>query len=143
MRGVQLTNAEGVAEFETIYPGWYAGRALHIHLKVIVDGRVSGDTYEGGHVSHTGQLFFPESLTEQVATLEPYSDHGDVPIVPQSEDGIFEQSGGDSAIVELTPLGGSVEDGFTAEITLGVDPNATPDPAGMGPAGGPPPGGGS
>jgi len=44
--------------------------------------------------------------------------------------------------VELTPITeGSIEDGFVAEIVLGVDPNATPDPAGMGPPGGPPPGG--
>ena len=141
LRGVQLTDANGVAEFDTVYPGWYQGRALHMHLKVIVDGRVSGDTYEGGHVSHTGQLFFPEDVTDQVATLKPYSSHGDVPIVPQSEDGIFESSGGDSAIVELTPRKeGAIADGFVAEIVLGVDPNATPDPAGVGPAGGPPPG---
>ncbi|WP_207956203.1 intradiol ring-cleavage dioxygenase [Rubrobacter marinus] len=90
LRGVQLTNADGIAEFDTIYPGWYAGRALHIHLKVHVGGRASGDTYEGGHVSHTGQLFFPEDVTAQVATLEPYSSHGEVPIVSQAEDGIFQ-----------------------------------------------------
>ena len=138
LRGVQLTNADGVAEFETVYPGWYQGRALHIHLKVHVGGRASGDTYEGGHVSHTGQLFFPEDVTAEVATLEPYSSHGDVPIVSQAEDGIF-QGAGEGSIVELTPLveGGSPQDGYIAEITLGVDPNATPDPAGMGPAGGP------
>ena len=138
LRGVQLTNAEGVAEFDTIYPGWYAGRALHIHLKVFNVGKASGDTYEGGHVSHTGQLFFPEDVTAQVATLEPYSSHGDVAIVSQSEDGIF-QGAGEGAVVDLTPLAedGSIGDGFIAEITLGVDPNATPDPAGMGPAGGP------
>ncbi len=138
LRGVQLTNADGVAEFDTIYPGWYAGRALHIHLKVFLGGKASGDTYEGGHVSHTGQLFFPEDVTDEVATLEPYVNHGDVRLVRHAEDGIF-QGSGEGSIVELTPLveGGSPEDGFIAEITLGVDPNATPDPAGMGPAGGP------
>ena len=138
LRGVQLTNAEGVAEFDTIYPGWYAGRALHIHLKVFVGGKASGDTYEGGHVSHTGQLFFPEDVTDQVATLEPYVDHGDVQIVRHAEDGIYGQAG-EGSVVELTPLAedGSIGEGFIAEISLGVDPNATPDPAGMGPAGGP------
>jgi hypothetical protein len=142
LRGVQLADASGVAEFDNVYPGWYQGRALHMHLKVIVDDRVSGNTYEGGQVSHTGQLFFPEDVTDQRVTLEPYSSHGDVlPIVPQSEDGIFESSGGDSAIVELTPKKeGAIADGFVAEIVLGVDPNATPDPAGMDPEGGSPPG---
>ena len=139
LRGVQLTNADGIAEFNTIYPGWYAGRALHIHLKVHVGGNASGDTYEGGSVAHTGQLFFPEDVTDEVATLDPYVNHGDVQLVRHAEDGIYGQAG-EGSIVELTPLaeGGSAEDGFVAEISLGVDPNSTPDPAGMGPAGGPP-----
>lgn len=124
LRGVQLTGADGVAEFDTIYPGWYAGRALHIHLKVMVGGTVSGETYEGGHVAHTGQLFFPEDVTDEVAALEPYASR-DVELVRHAEDGIF-QAAGEGSIVKLTPLveGGSVEDGFTAEITLGVDPEA-------------------
>lgn len=137
LRGVQLTNADGVAEFDTIYPGWYAGRALHIHLKVMVGGNVSGKTYEGGHVAHTGQLFFPEDVTDEVATLEPYANR-DVELVRHAQDGIF-QAAGEGSIVKLTPLveGGPVEDGFTAEIALGLNPEATPDPAGMGPEGGP------
>lgn len=137
LRGVQLTDADGVAEFDTIYPGWYAGRALHIHLKVMVGGNVSGETYEGGHVAHTGQIFFPENVTDEVATLEPYASR-DVEIVRHAEDGIF-QAAGEGSIVKLTPLvaGGSVEDGFTAEITLGLNPEATPDTAGMGAEGDP------
>ena len=141
LRGVQLTNAGGVAEFDTIYPGWYQGRALHIHLKVHMGGNASGETYEGGNVAHTGQLFFPEDVTDEVTTLEPYVNHGDVQLVRHAEDGIYQQAG-EGSIVQLTPLveGGSTEDGFIAEITLGVDSNATPDPAGMGPEGGPPAG---
>jgi protocatechuate 3,4-dioxygenase beta subunit len=51
LRGIQRTDANGVAVFRTIYPGWYPGRAVHIHLKVHV----------GGSVVHTGQLFFPDT----------------------------------------------------------------------------------
>ena len=133
LRGVQLTDKDGVAEFETIYPGWYMGRALHIHLKVHEGGKASGKTYEGGHVSHTGQLFFPEAVTEQVAAVKPYSSH-DIERVRNSEDSIFQQAG-DGSIVKLT---GSVKEGFVAEITLGINPNSTPDPAGMGAEGAPP-----
>ena len=64
LRGVQLTNDRGVALFETIYPGWYTGRATHIHMKVHIGGRKAGSTYSGGHVSHTGQLFFPDAITD-------------------------------------------------------------------------------
>lgn len=108
------------------------GRALHIHLKVHEGGKASGGRYEGGHVSHTGQLFFPEAVTDRIAGLEPYSGH-DVERVRNAEDGIFRQAG-EGSIVQLT---GSVEDGFVAEICLGVDPTTTPDPAGMGPSSGP------
>jgi protocatechuate 3,4-dioxygenase beta subunit len=50
LRGTQVTDASGLAEFQTIYPGWYRGRAVHIHMKVHV----------GGSVVHTGQLFFDD-----------------------------------------------------------------------------------
>ncbi|MGI9050955.1 MAG: intradiol ring-cleavage dioxygenase [Rubrobacteraceae bacterium] len=133
LRGVQLTDKDGVAEFETIYPGWYQGHALHIHLKMHEGGKTSGKTYEGGHVSHTGQLFFPEDVTERVAAVKPYSSHT-IDRVRNSEDNIF-QKAGDGSIVKLT---GSVKEGFVAEITLGVNPNSTPDPAGVD-AGGTPP----
>lgn len=93
-------------------------------------GNASGDTYEGGSVAHTGQLFFPEDVTDEIATLDPYVNYGDVQLVRHAEDGIYGQAG-EGFIVELTPLveGGSAEDGFVAEISLGVDPNSTPDPA--------------
>jgi hypothetical protein len=64
LRGIQLTNADGIAEFQTIYPGWYAGRTVHIHMKVHVGGTPEvlelatpagpdAGTYEGGHVSQS------------------------------------------------------------------------------------------
>ena len=50
LRGVQMTGADGVADFTTIFPGWYTGRAVHVHLKVAL----AGDDV------HTGQLFFDD-----------------------------------------------------------------------------------
>src|SRR4051795_9189750 len=52
LRGGQKTNANGVAQLKTIYPGFYDGRAVHIHVKVHVRGSVV----------HTGQLFFPAAV---------------------------------------------------------------------------------
>jgi protocatechuate 3,4-dioxygenase beta subunit len=63
MRGIQRTDASGLATFLTVYPGWYQGRTVHIHVKV----------HAGGRVVHTGQLFFPDSLTDVVYERTPYS----------------------------------------------------------------------
>src|SRR5919201_1436743 len=63
MRGIQRTNAKGLASFRTVYPGWYPGRTVHIHVKVHI----------AGNVVHTGQLFFPDSVTDAVYRRSPYS----------------------------------------------------------------------
>ena len=63
MRGIQRTNAKGLATFRTVYPGWYQGRTVHIHVKVHV----------GGSVVHTGQLYFPDALTDAVFRAAPYN----------------------------------------------------------------------
>ena len=63
LRGTQVTNAEGIAEFTTIYPGWYRGRTVHIHAKVHLDKQTVLTT----------QLFFDEAVTEQVYARTPYS----------------------------------------------------------------------
>ena len=63
MRGLQRTDANGVATFRTVYPGWYMGRTVHIHVKV----------HLGGSVVHTGQLFFPDTVTDTVYKRAPYN----------------------------------------------------------------------
>ena len=56
LRGVQRADAKGVAVFRTIYPGWYPGRTVHIHVMVHI----------GGNVVHTGQLYFTDAVTDAV-----------------------------------------------------------------------------
>lgn len=66
LRGYQQTHANGVAEFLTIYPGWYIGRALHIHFKI-------SSAVNGGRVQEfTSQLYFDESVNDQVFSKAPY-----------------------------------------------------------------------
>jgi protocatechuate 3,4-dioxygenase beta subunit len=104
LRGIQMTDADGVAEFRTIYPGWYAGRAVHIHVKVHV----------GTNETYTGQLFFDEEVTDAVYETEPYSDRPG-PDTRNSDDGIYSQSGG-STIVAVEPGA----DSYGGVVTLGV-----------------------
>lgn len=64
LRGAQVTNADGVVEFLTIYPGWYRGRTIHIHAKVHVDNTTVLTT----------QLYFDEAVTDAVYARSPYSE---------------------------------------------------------------------
>jgi protocatechuate 3,4-dioxygenase beta subunit len=135
-RGVQITNGKGTVEFTTIYPGWYSGRAIHIHMKVHLSGQAD-ETYHGGHVSHTGQFFFPEEITERVAQLEPYSSRLKIHRTTQTEDSVFTQQHGITSMLNMERISkGSDAGGFIATATLAVDPDATPGPVGPGGPGG-------
>ena len=105
LRGVQRTNAKGVASFKTIYPGFYQGRAVHIHVKVHV----------GGDVVHTGQLFFPAAVSNAVYRRKPYSAHGTMPDTPNASDSIF-RNGGSKGMLKLKKNG----TGYTGSIAMGV-----------------------
>jgi len=67
LRGYQITDAAGVAQFTTVYPGWHTGCAVHIHFKLrLITGTTT--TYE-----FTSQFFFDESLTDAAHALSPYA----------------------------------------------------------------------
>ncbi|MFG2948307.1 intradiol ring-cleavage dioxygenase [Streptomyces adustus] len=123
LRGVQLTDSTGVTEFTTIYPGWYVGRALHIHVKTHTGGTVSNGTYHGGHVSHTGQLYFPESYNTRIASLSPYRSNTATRTL-NARDGIY-RNGGSSTVLSITQAGSDLGKGVTGTVTLGIDPAAT------------------
>ena len=105
LRGGQRTDAHGVASFATIYPGWYPGRAVHIHVKVHV----------GGAVVHTGQLFFPAAVTDAVYARSPYTVHGARPDTTNADDAIY-RNGGNRGLLTLKRTG----KGYTAAIAMGV-----------------------
>src|SRR5438876_1403184 len=87
MRGIQRTNAKGLALFRTVYPGWYQGRTVHIHVKV----------HLGGNVLHTGQLYFPDTLTDAVYRKAPYNSRPNRD-VRNSGDAIFRNGGSKSLL---------------------------------------------
>jgi protocatechuate 3,4-dioxygenase beta subunit len=121
LRGIQLTDVSGLAEFATIYPGQYPGRTTHIHIKVHVGGRQSNGVYSGGHVSHTGQLFASDRRDAEVFALAPYN-RNTGELTPRDEDFVFRDQHGSSSVLALAPAGNSLaRDGLTARATLGVD----------------------
>jgi protocatechuate 3,4-dioxygenase beta subunit len=105
LRGIQKTNAKGIATFKTIYPGFYQGRAVHIHVKVHV----------AGNVVHTGQLFFPAAVTNAVYKRAPYSAHGTTPDTLNANDSIF-RNGGNKGMLALTKSG----TGYVGSIGMAV-----------------------
>ena len=136
LRGVQFTDADGLAEFQTIYPGHYQGRTTHIHVKVHIGGRSAGTTYAGGHVSQTGQLLFEDAISSEVYTLAPYTSDTAARVL-NSADRVYTEQGGAKSTLKLGKLGSQVSDGFLAAITLVVDPAATPAAVGVGGGGHP------
>jgi protocatechuate 3,4-dioxygenase beta subunit len=86
LRGYQLTDATGAAQFVTIYPGYYAGRAVHVHFKVRTEGAA------GRKYGFTSQLYFDEALTERVFAVEPYAGRGGR-WLRNADDGIFRDGG--------------------------------------------------
>jgi protocatechuate 3,4-dioxygenase beta subunit len=126
LRGVQLTDEHGVAAFRTIYPGWYQGRATHIHLKAHVGGKASATKYAAGHVAHTGQLFFSDSLTDRVADLPPYSSRSRTRTRNRVDHVYTEQHGASSLLTISQRNRSALRSGVIGRITLGVDPDAAP-----------------
>ena len=105
LRGYQKTDASGSARFMTIYPGWYQGRAVHIHFKI----RPTSSS------EFTSQLFFDDALSTQVFAQAPYSQKGTQGMTRNSSDSIFQQSGG-KLLLNVTKSG----DVYSATFDIGL-----------------------
>jgi protocatechuate 3,4-dioxygenase beta subunit len=103
LRGRQSTDGEGRVEFESIYPGWYPGRTVHIHLMVHADG-----------VVRTTQLYFPEQVTSEVLARSPYRGRPGRDTTNDTDE-IF-RTGGDPAVLDVAPAGA----GYVAAVGLVV-----------------------
>lgn len=106
LRGAQAAGGDGIARFTTIYPGWYSGRTVHIHLKVHIDRATA----------LTSQLYMDDELSDRVHATSPYDDHAGRD-TDNSTDGIFDASG--LLVVEES------DDGYLAAINLGIDRSAS------------------
>jgi protocatechuate 3,4-dioxygenase beta subunit len=110
LRGYLVTDANGTAAFNTIYPGWYQGRAVHIHFKIRTDAAAASG------LEFTSQLFFDDTVSDQVYTRAPYSQKGGQRGVRNENDGIFGQSGGNLTL----QLIGDATSGYAATFPIGV-----------------------
>jgi protocatechuate 3,4-dioxygenase beta subunit len=108
LRGHQVTDNDGKARFTTIFPGWYPGRTVHIHFKIRINpSNQTGDEF-------TSQLYFDDSVTDQVYSQSPYSGRGRR-MMRNRDDGIF-RAGGDRLTLALTSHG----QGYAAVFDIGL-----------------------
>jgi protocatechuate 3,4-dioxygenase beta subunit len=107
LRGSQTTNADGIAEIHTNYPGWYTGRAVHIHTKVHLDATTALTT----------QLYLPDELTDEVHREAPYAAHGQRTI-RNADDFIAAGSETNGTLVTTSAEG----DGTLGLVVIGVRP---------------------
>jgi protocatechuate 3,4-dioxygenase beta subunit len=121
LRGYQVSDAQGVVRFTTIYPGWYRGRAVHVHFKIRVPAPFSrADEF-------TSQLYFPDELTDRVHTQEPYTAHRGQRLL-NARDMIYRENGAPLVL----PV---VEDGrgFAATFRIAMQPGQPRRTSGEGP----------
>ncbi|MFC3833135.1 MULTISPECIES: intradiol ring-cleavage dioxygenase [Deinococcus] len=112
LRGSQVTDAQGRARFTTIYPGWYQGRAVHIHFKLRpldASGRATGE--------FTSQLFFPENVNTAVFARAPYRQKGTKADTPNATDGIY-RNGGNQLLLDVK---GDASRGYAATFDVGLN----------------------
>ncbi|CAN8104290.1 unnamed protein product [Discula destructiva] len=128
LRGIQLTDHEGVVSFETIFPGHYDGRATHTHLlahtgaTLLPNGTISVNDKP---VAHIGQLFYPEALRSAVEAVAPYNTNdvavttndGDMWSIVQSDDSF-------DPFPQFLYLGDDITEGLFAWIQIGINSTA-------------------
>ena len=110
LRGYQLTDVSGAVQFQTIYPGWYSGRAVHIHFTIRTQGADNQD------YQFTSQFFFDDTLTDEVHALEPYASKGQRD-TRNANDNIY-SGGGDQLLLALQ---GDTTNGYTGSMSIGLD----------------------
>lgn len=128
LRGVQLTDHEGVVSFETIFPGHYSGRATHTHLLAHTGATLAPNgTIQvfNKPVAHIGQLFFPEELRSAVEAVEPYSSNT-VDITSNDDDmwSIVQTDTSYDPFPQFLYLGDDISDGLFAWIQIGINSTA-------------------
>ncbi len=106
LRGRQTTNVKGEVSFISIFPGWYQGRAPHVHVEVL--------TSSGSSLLVT-QIAFPENVSGEVYSSANYAAHGQADTL-NTKDNVFS----DSLADELATLTGNITDGYTLSKTITV-----------------------
>ena len=123
LRGYQITDSNGQVTFTTVYPGWYAGRTIHIHARIRTWTSTSYSTELADFVT---QFFFDETINNAVLAQAPYNTRTSARDTTNANDGVYNGAQNKTAmLVTLTQMGS----GYTAAITLDVSMMTVATPA--------------
>lgn len=116
LRGYQITDDNGTVQFTTVYPGWYRGRTVHIHVRI--------RTFSNSQVydQFTSQFFFDDSVTDQVFTQAPYNQRGQRDTRNSNDMVLTGVTNGSRLMLNLT----KTDQGYAAAAVLGVSLKTTP-----------------
>lgn len=135
LRGALPTDKNGIAEFTSVFPGSYTGRATHVHVKVHPEWeRLPNGTFKSGRLIHTGQFFFDDEINMQVDKIPPYNAN---PLLQPGNSGrtrnwedslqIYQNSfdNGYMPTFDIEFLGGVLQQGLIGYVTMGVNMSAS------------------
>ncbi|KAJ5261177.1 aromatic compound dioxygenase [Penicillium angulare] len=134
LRGMWPTDANGIMEMKTVFPGYYVERAIHIHIQVHTEWSIrnngtiiASNTSNTSNTISTGQLYFEEELEQKIMTLPPYASHTQINRTTNAADSFFSggMKGGYNPMISVVPADGQdVRNGVIGYITVGVDTSA-------------------
>jgi hypothetical protein len=128
LRGAQISDENGIVEFQSIFPGYYQGRSTHWHIRVHPDYEIlPNNTYIGKTLAHTGQLFVQDDINKAVDMMHPYINNH-LRTMPgrgrtrnwQDSLNIFEDSqiGGYQSMWDMHFMGSVISQGLQGFITV-------------------------
>jgi protocatechuate 3,4-dioxygenase beta subunit len=114
LRGVQLTDADGVAAFQTIFPGCYDGRMPHMHFEIY---RSAGTASSFSNKLRTSQIAFPTDVCNTVYASSGYaSSASNFGRISFESDNVFS----DGVSLQMASVTGSVDAGLSAQLQVGM-----------------------
>lgn len=125
LRGIQATDSDGVAQFQSIFPGHYTGRATHIHVMVHTNATLYANQTLGNQVyaSHVGQTFFDQDLIAAADKVSPYSEN-EQELTENSSDSILSEEAGTDGVdpfMNYVYLGDDLSEGLFAWLAFGIN----------------------
>ncbi|CAD6900626.1 unnamed protein product, partial [Tilletia caries] len=129
LRAAYPTDSNGVVQFTSIFPGYYTGRATHVHARAYTDWTpLPNGSYVGGPLAHIGQFFFEDELNDSIDKLAPYSENPIRHTIGRTRNwadslDIFNtaQEGGYQPTFDIDFLGHVLSQGLVGYVTMGIN----------------------